>query len=74
MCAGTERAWSGKHLDVKDDSSFTCVVCGVDLFSSDKKFESGSGWPSFTDVAERGNVVRIVDESFGMKRVDGGVW
>ena len=49
---------------------FNCVVCGTELFRSDKKFESGSGWPSFTEVAKKGNVVRIVDESHGMVRTE----
>lgn len=67
---GTEQAWSGKHVTVKEDGTFTCVVCGVNLFKTDKKFESGSGWPSFSDVAEHGNVLRVVDESFGMQRTE----
>ena len=49
---------------------FNCVVCGTELFRSDKKFESGSGWPSFSDVAKQGNVVRVVDESHGMVRTE----
>ena len=57
-------------MNLKDDGTFACVVCGTALFKTDKKFESGSGWPSFSDVAEKGNVHRVVDESFGMKRVE----
>ena len=49
---------------------FNCVVCGTELFRSDKKFESGSGWPSFSEVAKKGNVARIVDESHGMVRTE----
>ncbi len=49
---------------------FNCVVCDTVLFKSDKKFESGSGWPSFSDVAKQGNVARIVDESQGMTRTE----
>ena len=68
--AGTERAWSGKYVNVKEDGAFNCVVCDALLFKSDKKFESGSGWPSFSDVAQQGNVTRIVDESHGMVRTE----
>ena len=57
-------------MNVKDDGVFECVVCETELFRSDKKFESGSGWPSFTDVAKKGNVVRIVDDSHGMVRTE----
>ena len=67
---GTERAWTGKYLNVKKDGSFNCVVCGTEVFKTDKKFESGSGWPSFSDVAQKGNVVRILDESHGMTRTE----
>ena len=49
---------------------FRCVVCGNELFKTDKKFESGTGWPSFSDVAKRGNVVQIVDDSHGMVRTE----
>ena len=53
-----------------DDGVFRCVVCGNELFKTDKKFESGTGWPSFSDVAKRGNVVQIVDDSLGMVRTE----
>ena len=49
---------------------FNCVVCDNELFRSDKKFESGSGWPSFTDVAKQGQVLQIVDDSHGMVRTE----
>lgn len=68
--SGTERAWSGRYVSTKEPGVFNCVVCGTELFRSDKKFESGSGWPSFTEVAKKGNVVRIVDESHGMVRTE----
>lgn len=67
---GTERAWTGKYVNVKEDGVFNCVVCNYELFRSDKKFESGSGWPSFTDVAKQGHVLRIVDDSGGMVRTE----
>ena len=49
---------------------FNCIVCETELFRSDKKFESGSGWPSFSEVAKEGNVRRIVDDSHGMVRTE----
>lgn len=55
---------------MKEDGVFNCVVCDAELFRSDKKFESGSGWPSFTDVAEQGQVLKIVDDSHGMVRTE----
>lgn len=67
---GTERAWTGKYVNVKEDGTFFCVVCGSELFKTDKKFESGSGWPSFSDVARKGAVHRIVDDSHGMIRTE----
>ena len=61
----------GQYLDVNEDGTFTCVVCGNELFKTTKKFESGSGWPSFSDVASQSSsVVRIVDESYGMVRTE----
>ena len=67
---GTEGAWTGQYVNVKEDGSFNCVVCGTEVFKSDTKFESGSGWPSFTDVAKKGNVIRIADEAHGMVRTE----
>ena len=67
---GTERAWSGKYVHVKEDGTFNCVVCDTVLFKSDKKFESGTGWPSFSAVAKQGNVLRIIDDSHGMVRTE----
>jgi len=57
-------------VNVKDNGDFHCVVCDSVLFKTDKKFESGSGWPSFSDVAEQGSVTRIVDDSHGMVRTE----
>lgn len=70
LLLGTERAWTGKYVNVKEDGVFHCVVCDAELFKSDKKFESGSGWPSFSDVAKQGHVIRVVDESHGMVRTE----
>jgi peptide-methionine (R)-S-oxide reductase len=68
--AGTERAWSGKYVDVKDDGTFNCAACGAELFRSDAKYESGSGWPSFWEPAVQENVETREDSSHGMVRIE----
>ena len=67
---GTEPAFSGEFVDNHDDGMYSCLACGSSLFDSSTKFESGSGWPSFWDVAEKGNVKLIDDNSHGMNRVE----
>ncbi len=68
--AGTEPKFSGDLLDVKDDGTFRCAGCGAELFASDEKFESGSGWPSFSDVYDQGKVETRLDTSHGMRRTE----
>jgi peptide-methionine (R)-S-oxide reductase len=68
--AATERPFTGEYVHNKADGTYACVACGQPLFSSDTKFESGSGWPSFWDVIEQGNVELIEDFSHGMHRVE----
>lgn len=68
--SGTERAFTGKYWDHKGDGTYCCVVCDTSLFDSDTKFESGSGWPSFYDVIDQGNVELKPDHSLGMKRTE----
>jgi peptide-methionine (R)-S-oxide reductase len=68
--AQTERAFTGAYWDHHGDGTYRCVVCGTSLFDSGTKFESGTGWPSFYDVAEHGNVLTHEDRSFGMRRVE----
>lgn len=67
---GTEPAGSGDLLDVGEDGVFRCAGCGQNLFSSDVKFESGTGWPSFWDVIDKGNVDLREDNSHGMSRTE----
>lgn len=66
----TEAPFSGKLLHNKDDGVYTCAACGTPLFASDTKFDSGSGWPSFYDVANSDNVELVQDTSHGMERTE----
>ena len=66
----TEQAFTGKFVDVKDDGIYRCGGCGAELFSSDTKYDSGSGWPSFTEPANTKNVRLETDESHGMVRTE----
>jgi peptide-methionine (R)-S-oxide reductase len=66
---GTERAFTGPYLDAKDDGTYRCAGCGNPLFDSSVKFESGTGWPSFTEAIP-GSVKEIEDRSFGMVRTE----
>lgn len=66
----TEPAFTGKYVDVKDDGKYRCAGCGAELFSSDTKYDSGSGWPSFTDPADPANVELKPDNSHGMIRTE----
>jgi peptide-methionine (R)-S-oxide reductase len=67
---GTERAFTGKYWDHKGDGVYRCVVCEEPLFDSGTKFESGSGWPSFYDVVDKGHVELRADNSHGMRRTE----
>jgi peptide-methionine (R)-S-oxide reductase len=66
----TEPAWSGELLHVDGSGMFTCAGCGAELFSSDTKFDSGSGWPSFYQAVADGTIDEHVDRSFGMRRTE----
>jgi len=68
--AKTERPFTGPHLDNHDSGDYTCVCCGHVLFSSDAKFDSGTGWPSFTEPANLENVELKSDMSLGMRRTE----
>ena len=67
---GTERAFSHPYHEEKRAGMYRCVCCGTPLFSSDTKFDSGTGWPSFTDVAASDTVTKHEDKSYGMRRVE----
>ncbi|HZV79375.1 MAG TPA: peptide-methionine (R)-S-oxide reductase MsrB [Candidatus Binatus sp.] len=66
----TERPFSGALLHNKEQGSYNCAACGNVLFDSGTKFESGSGWPSFTEPANTANVTLLDDDSHGMHRVE----
>lgn len=66
----TERPFTGKYVDTKDDGTYRCGACGAELFASDTKFDSGSGWPSFTEPANAANVELVTDTSHGMVRTE----
>jgi peptide-methionine (R)-S-oxide reductase len=66
----TERPFTGKYHDLHEDGTFKCVCCGNELFSSDTKFDSGTGWPSFSAPVSAENVETETDTTYGMKRTE----
>ena len=67
---GTERAFTGKYWDHHEKGTYTCVCCDLPLFSSDTKFDSGTGWPSYYEPINSENVGEIADNSYGWNRVE----
>ncbi|XP_026858007.2 methionine-R-sulfoxide reductase B3 isoform X2 [Electrophorus electricus] len=67
---GTESAFRGEYTDNKEEGTYSCVVCGAPLFTSDKKFDSGSGWPSFFDLIKEDSISLTDDLSYGMHRME----
>ena len=69
---GTERPFTGEYWDNHEQGAYKCVVCGADLFSSNTKFDSGTGWPSFWQPASKENVKEKSDYALFMKRTEVG--
>ena len=67
---GTERAFTGEYWDCHDQGVYRCVCCGAELFRSEHKFDSGSGWPSFWQPAEPANIATADDSSHFMRRTE----
>jgi peptide-methionine (R)-S-oxide reductase len=67
---GTERAFTGAYVNTKEAGMYLCAGCGAELFSSDAKYDSGSGWPSFWAPVVQSNVATEEDRSFGMHRTE----
>ena len=68
--AGTERAFSGKYWDTKDDGIYRCIVCDEALFESETKYDSGCGWPSFYKAIDDDKITRKEDMTLGMRRIE----
>jgi len=68
--SGTERAGTGQYLNTKEPGVYRCAGCNAELFRSDTKFDSGSGWPSFWAAAAKDSVKLIEDNSYGMRRIE----
>jgi peptide-methionine (R)-S-oxide reductase len=68
--AGTEPPFTGKLLKNKKTGMYICAACGNELFSSDTKYDSGTGWPSFWAAVNKDNIEEVVDNRFGMRRIE----
>lgn len=68
--AGTERAFTGAYVDTKEPGVYRCLVCDLELFRSETKYDSGSGWPSFWEPISPERVTLHIDRSFGMVRTE----
>ena len=68
--AGTERAFTGKYWDTKDEGTYLCACCDAELFDSGTKYDSGTGWPSFYEPVSEAAVATETDDSMGVRRVE----
>jgi len=68
--AGTEAAFTGKYWNEHSEGMYTCAICGTELFSSETKFDSGTGWPSFTDPVNLEYIELRTDTNYGMERTE----
>lgn len=69
-CGGTERAFTGAYHDEKRPGVYRCVCCDTELFSSDHKYDSGSGWPSYYRTLDPARINEVEDMSYGMRRIE----
>jgi peptide-methionine (R)-S-oxide reductase len=67
---GTEPAFTGKYYNHKENGTYTCAGCGAELFTSDTKYDSGSGWPSFYAAVDKKSIKEVEDNSYGMRRIE----
>lgn len=67
---GTERAFTGKYYDLKTPGQYRCICCGTPLFSSQHKYDSGSGWPSYWQPLDKAAITEVTDTSLGMARTE----
>ena len=68
--SGTELPFTGKYINEKSNGIYCCACCNNELFSSNTKFDSGTGWPSFFEVINNENILKINDKSHGMNRIE----
>lgn len=69
-CSATEAPFTGKYWDCKEKGMYRCICCGADLFDSETKFESGSGWPSFWEAVDPRKIRIVEDNNHGMRRLE----
>jgi len=70
VMGGTEQPFNNKYYDHHEDGTYHCAVCGIELFSSDTKYDSGSGWPAFYDAVDKGKTRELRDTSHGLIRTE----